>query len=71
MAEKQGRPQSNEFLSLKSRAGVDGSGNTDPQAFVCNLATQGFSCVITPRPARQRETWWWQVAQRTAAILPP
>lgn len=48
MTEKQVRPQSNELLSLKGRAGVDGSRNADPQALSCNLATQGFLCVITP-----------------------
>ena len=27
---------------------MDGSGNANPQALNCNLATQGFLCVITP-----------------------
>lgn len=55
VTEKQVRPQSNELLSLKGRAGVDGSRNADPQALSCNLATQGFLCVITPHPAGHRE----------------
>lgn len=55
-----GRPWRNAILSLKTRAGVDGSGNTDPHAFSCNSATQGL-CLITPHLARQRKTQQWQV----------
>lgn len=55
VTEKQVRPQSNELISLKGRAGVDGSRNADPQALNCNLATQGSLCVITPHPAGHRD----------------
>lgn len=62
--EKQERPQSCEFSSFKGRAAVDSSGNKDPQALNCNLATQGFLCVSVPHPARQ-------VAQGAVVILSP
>lgn len=52
--EKQGRSQSNELSLLKGRAGVAGSGNTDPQALNCNLATQGFSCNYSPPSQAER-----------------